>query len=93
MKTFLEDALQIHLEDVLKTSSRRLLKIVTLKMSSRRLEDVLGNRKCLLGVNQKLFYNCEYMRDFEKISILKKQLPIKENFYSSVTGKKISGKE
>ena len=62
-------------------------------MSSRRLEDVLGNRKCLLGVNQKLFYNCEYMRDFEKISILEKQLPIKENFYSSVTGKKISGKE
>ena len=86
----MEDALQIHLEDVLKTSSRHLLKIVTLKTSSRRLEEVLGNKKCLLGVNQKLFYHYEYMRDFEKF---KKQLPIKENFYSSVAGKKISGKE
>ena len=66
-----EDVLQIRLEDVLeevlKTSWRRLWKrsckhdlktswrrlgrwkIVTLKTSSRRLQDILKNKKCLLG--------------------------------------------
>ena len=39
--------MQIRLEDVLKTSWKT--KSVTLKTSSRRLEDVLENKKCLLG--------------------------------------------
>ena len=53
LKTFFEDALKTRLEDVLKTSSRRLgrRKIVKLKTSSRRFEDVLENKKCLLNCN------------------------------------------
>ena len=48
LKTFQEDVLQIRLEDVFKTSSRglgrrKVLRCVTL------LEDVLENKKCLLG--------------------------------------------
>ena len=39
---------------------------------------------------QKGFYPDEYMIDFEKF---KEKLPSKENFYSSLTGKKVSGKE
>ena len=41
-------------------------------------------------VKQKGFYPYEYMSDFEKF---KKQLPSKEKFYNSLTGKKISNKE
>ena len=41
-------------------------------------------------VKQKGFYPYEYMSDFEKF---KEQLPSKENFYSSLTVKKISDKE
>ena len=41
-------------------------------------------------VKQKGFYPYEYMIDFEKF---KEQLPSKEKFYSSSTGKKISEKE
>ena len=40
-------------------------------------------------VKQKGFYLYEYMTDFEKF---KEQLPSKEKFYGSLTGKKISGK-
>ena len=41
-------------------------------------------------VKQKGFYPNEYMSNFEKF---KEELPSKEKFYSSLTGKKISGKE
>ena len=41
-------------------------------------------------VKQKGFYPYEYMRDFEKF---KEELPSKEKFYSSLTDRKISGKE
>ena len=41
-------------------------------------------------VKQKEFCPYEYMSDFEKF---KEQLPIKEKFYNSLTGKKISDKE
>ena len=41
-------------------------------------------------VKQKGFYPYEYISDFEKF---KEQLPSKEKFYSSLTGKKNSGKE
>ena len=41
-------------------------------------------------VKQKGFYPYEYMSDFEKFE---EELPSKENFYSSLTGKKISDKE
>ena len=41
-------------------------------------------------VKQKGFYHYEYMSNFEKF---KEQLPNKEKFYSSLTGKKISDKE
>ena len=41
-------------------------------------------------VKQKEFYPYEYMSDFEKF---KKQLPSKEKFYNSLTGKKFSNKE
>ena len=48
-----------------------------------------GNK--VLGlVKQKEFYLFEYMSDFEKF---KEELPCKEKFYSSLTGKKISDKE
>ena len=47
LKTFLEDVLQICLQEVFKTSSKT--KDVTLKKSWRRLEDVLENKKYLLG--------------------------------------------
>ena len=46
LKTFKEDVSQIRLEDVFKTSWKT--KSVTLKTSSRRLKDVLENKKCLL---------------------------------------------
>ena len=57
MKTFEEDVLQIRLEDVFKRSWKT--KSVTLKTSSRRLEDVLENKKCLLGLVQ---FGSEYSR-------------------------------
>ena len=41
-------------------------------------------------VKEKIFYRYEYMSDFEKF---KEQLPNKETFHSSLTGKKISDKE
>ena len=41
-------------------------------------------------VKQKGIYPYEYMSDFKKF---KKQLPSKENFYSSLSGKKISDKD
>ena len=41
-------------------------------------------------VNWKGFYPYEYMNSFEKF---KEQLPSKEKFYSSLTGKKNSYKE
>ena len=41
-------------------------------------------------VKQKGFYPYGYMRDFEKF---KEELPSKEKFYSSLTDRKISGKE
>ena len=41
-------------------------------------------------VKQKGFSPYEYMSDFEKF---KEQLPNKEKFYSSLTGKRISDKE
>ena len=41
-------------------------------------------------VKQKGFYPYEYMSDFEKF---KEELPNKEKFYSSLTGKKINDKE
>ena len=50
-RRFLEDVLQTRLEDILKTSPSRLGRrnIVTLKTFSRHLQDVLENKKCLLG--------------------------------------------
>ena len=41
-------------------------------------------------VKEKRLYPYEYMNDFEKF---KEQLPSKEKFHSSSTGKKISDKE
>ena len=41
-------------------------------------------------IKQKGFYPYEYMSDFEKF---KEELPSKEKFYSSLTGKKVSWKE
>ena len=41
-------------------------------------------------VKQKGFHPYKYMNDFEKF---KEQLPCKEKFYSSLTCKKISGKD
>ena len=41
-------------------------------------------------VMQKGFYPYEYMSDFEK---LKKEFPIREKFYSSLSDRKISDKE
>ena len=41
-------------------------------------------------VKEKGFYPYEYMSNFEKF---KKELPSKENFYSSLTDRKISDKE
>ena len=41
-------------------------------------------------VKQKGFYPYEYMNDFEKF---KKALPCKERFYSSLSRRKITGKE
>ena len=41
-------------------------------------------------VKQKYFYPYEYMSSFEKF---KEQLPSKEKFYSSLTGKNISDKD
>ena len=41
-------------------------------------------------VKQKIFYPYEYMSDFENF---KEELPSKETFYNSLTGKKISDKE
>ena len=41
-------------------------------------------------VKQKVFYPYEYMSDLKKF---KENLPSKEKFYSSLTDKKISGKE
>ena len=49
-----------HLEDVLKTSWRRFRKTYckcVLKTSSRGLEDVLENKKCLLGTNLLVRYH------------------------------------
>ena len=48
-----------------------------------------GN-KILNLLKQKGFFPYEYMSNFEKF---KEQLPSKEKFYSSLTGKKISDKE
>ena len=44
----------------------------------------------MFGVKKKGFHPFEYMTDFEKF---KETLPSKEKFYSSLTGKKINGKE
>ena len=44
------------------------------------------DNKILDLIKQKRFYPQEYMTDFEKF---KKQLPSKEKFYSSLTGKKL----
>ena len=41
-------------------------------------------------VTQKVFYLYEYMSDFEKF---KEELPHKDKFYSSLTGRKIAKKE
>ena len=41
-------------------------------------------------VKQKEFYRYEHMSDFQKF---KEELPSKKTFYSSLTGKKVSGKE
>ena len=41
-------------------------------------------------VKQKGFYSYQYMNDFEKF---KEELPSKEEFWNSVTDKKISDKE
>ena len=41
-------------------------------------------------VKQKRFYPYEYMSDFEKF---KEELPSKERFFSSLTGRKITDKE
>ena len=41
-------------------------------------------------VKQKWFYFYEYMNDYKKF---KEELPSKEKFYSSLTGRKISDKE
>ena len=41
-------------------------------------------------VKQKVFYPYEYMSDFQKV---KEELPSKEKFYSSLTGKKIVTKK
>ena len=64
--TRLEDVLKTswrrlarHLEDVLKTSWKT--KSVTLKTSWRRLEDVLENKKCLLGWMSTKFYFSFYV--------------------------------
>ena len=48
------------------------------------------DNKILNLVKQKGFFPYEYMSNFEKF---KEQLPSKEKFYSSLTGKKISDKE
>ena len=59
-------SLSRRLEDILKTSSRHLW-----KTSSRRLEDVLGNQKCLLGrsrLQQRV--QCQLSAGLPKISLL-----------------------
>ena len=75
LKTSCEDVLKTFLEDVedvledqnllrgIKTSSRRLgrPKIVTLKTLSRHLQDVLGNKKCLLGYLRNLLMGLNYL--------------------------------
>ena len=75
LKTSCEDVLKTFLEDVedvledqnllrgIKTSSRRLgrPKIVTLKTLSRHLQDVLGNKKCLLGYLRNLIMGLNYL--------------------------------
>ena len=48
------------------------------------------DNNALVLVIQKGFYPYEYMSDFDK---LKEEFPIKENFYSSLTGRKISDKD
>ena len=48
------------------------------------------DNNALVLVIQKRFYPYEYMTDFDK---LKEEFPIKENFYSSLTGRKISDKD
>ena len=55
LKKFLEDILQLRLEDVF---TRR--KIITLKTSWRRFENVLESKECLLGskkVNEVMFFH------------------------------------
>ena len=48
------------------------------------------DNNALVLVIQEGFYPYEYMSDFDK---LKEEFPIKENFYSSLTGRKISDKD
>ena len=66
LQTRLEYISRRRLEDILKTSSRHLW-----KTSSRRLEDVLGNQKCLLGrsrLQQRV--QCQLSAGLPKISLL-----------------------
>ena len=48
------------------------------------------DNKILYLVKEKGFHPYEYMNNFEKF---KEQIPDKEKFYSSLTGKNISGKK
>ena len=59
------------------------------KDNFRYLSQELDNNVLDL-VKQKEFYPYKYMTDFKKF---KEQLPSKEKFYSSLTGKRISKKE
>ena len=79
-QTSCEDVLQILLEEVLKTSSRHLgrQKIVTLKRSSKRLEDFLKNKKCLLG-NASATFEAQFIKMLSKtVTELKKCVTYKK---------------
>ena len=49
-------------------------KIVSLKPSSRRLEDALENKKCLLGKNFGKFTRKRLCRSLEACSFIKKNM-------------------
>ena len=67
LKAFQEDVSQIRLEDVFKTSWKT--KSVTLKTSSRRLEDVLENKKCWEPASRRTFtLTCCFMLGFSRIT-------------------------
>ena len=84
LKTSLEDVLQIHLEDVLKTSSRRLVRCLegVLKTSSRRI--CKTSSRCLQDVLKTSWKtkNC-YTEDVLKASW--RRLGDKQNVYWNIS--------